>query len=60
MSGNSWVKLCVDGILTCSAQNSDNDVESLRYVQVGLSYSDAPLSSSSMLYMENFIIDDSH
>lgn len=57
-ANNGWVEFYVDGNLVCSASNLDNDARALNYARVGFSYSDAPSSSSSTIYIDNVVIDD--
>jgi hypothetical protein len=56
-ANDGWVEFYVDGVLTCSAYNLDNDGRSLNYARVGFSYSDAPSSASSSLFIDNVTID---
>ncbi len=56
-STDGWVELYIDGALTCSVHNLDNAARSLNYVRAGFSYSDAPASSSTTLYIDNLIVD---
>ena len=56
-ANDGWVEFYVDGVLTCSAYNLDNDGRTLNYARVGFSYSDAPSSASSSLFIDNVTID---
>jgi uncharacterized repeat protein (TIGR02543 family) len=54
---DGWVEFYVDGVMTCSVYDIDNDYRALNYARVGFSYSDAPSSASSTVYIDDVTID---
>jgi uncharacterized repeat protein (TIGR02543 family) len=56
-ANDGWVQLYVDGVLTCSASNLDNDGRTLNYARVGFSYSDAASAATSTVHIDNVTID---
>jgi uncharacterized repeat protein (TIGR02543 family) len=58
-ANDGWVEFYVDGVLTCSAYNLDNDGRMLSYARVGFSFSDAPSAASSTVFIDNVVIDAS-
>ena len=56
-SNDGWVEFYVEGELVCSAYSIDNDYRALNYARVGFSYSDAPSSASSTVYIDDVAID---
>ncbi|MCL5877801.1 MAG: FG-GAP-like repeat-containing protein [Candidatus Bathyarchaeota archaeon] len=56
-ANDGWVQLYVDGALTCSASNLDNDGRTLNYARVGFSYSDAASAATSTIHIDNVTID---
>jgi uncharacterized repeat protein (TIGR02543 family) len=56
-SNDGRIEFYVDGVRTCSVYDIDNDYRTLNYARVGFSYSDAPSSASSTVYIDDVTID---
>jgi hypothetical protein len=56
VASDGWVELYVDGTLVCSVYNLANDGRTLDYARFGFSYSDAPATTSTAVYIDNITI----